>query len=150
MTGDTTLPDFPDVRSGTECIDKLSEHRHHRIRHTESRRRIRDDTRDLYGIPDLGARVDVELVASDVYCFTCDEWVGLADIPLTGTPRDASSAYYYHGPPEALRALADHVDDQVRELLAEVVAEHPEVDSLAGAVDFLRDRAEGQEVTADV
>jgi len=91
---------------------------------------VRETTSKLsMDAPEVGPGMDVEATAEipDIYCFTCEQWVGVSGVELRGTPRSRSDAYYLGGMPtdvlhakngaaKTLNELADALIDRVGHL----------------------------------
>lgn len=113
---------FEEKEPSEEQKERLrDEHHGHLVRETTSRLTV-DAAEELEGI-EVDARVEIP----DLYCFTCEEWVGVSGIDLRGTPRSKSEAYYLGGmPPDVLSArngaaktlneLADALTERVEHL----------------------------------
>lgn len=111
------------------------EHTHHLVRETTSQ---------LTMEADVGEGVEAEATAyvPDMFCFTCDEWVGLSGVELRGKPRSKDDAFYLGGPPESIENLRDKVHTEIADLAATVIDRHPSVDDPEDAADYVAEELE--------
>jgi len=116
--------------TGDERREALAAHHHHLVRDTESQVTFHPDVAD-------GIESEVTVTVPDTYCFTCEEWIGVSGLDLTGTPRSSSEAYYLNGPPEAVNDLQNRVQDTVTDLAGTVIDTHPDIETPAEAATFI-------------
>ena len=88
----------------------LRDHEHHLVRETTSQVTIEpeEDT--------PGVEVTSTVTVVDMYCFTCEEWVGVSGVDLSGTPRSKNDAYYLGGPPEDLCKTREMTQEDLQDL----------------------------------
>lgn len=111
------------------------EHRNHLVRDTES-----DLTIDLDVAEGMGAEATVTV--PDLYCFSCEEWVGLSGIDLRGTPRSRADAYYLDGAPEGVEDTRHRVTHDVADLVEMVAENVPHVGDAEDALEFIETEIE--------
>ncbi len=121
--------------AGDERRRALQEHRHHLVRDTTSQITIHPDVGP-------GMEADVTVEVPDTYCFTCEEWVGLSGLDLTGTPRSRADAYYLRGAPDAVRDLRQEVRDDVTDLAEAIIDRHPAIETPQQAAEFIMTQIE--------
>jgi hypothetical protein len=114
-----------------------SDHKHHLIRPTTSTRSFDGALVEELGLPEIFHDVDGELTVEDIYCFTCEEWVGVSGVPLRGVPRSTEDAYYHRGAPQEVRELREEFRRTWREHIITTITEHPHVDTPAEAGEFI-------------
>lgn len=118
----------------------LRQHEGHQIRRTTSKLTETDELGD-------GMELEVEKEVLDIYCFTCEEWVGISGVELSGTPRSKADAYWLGGADGELAAARARATEAVADAAGEVIGEHPQIDSAEEAVQFVLDAADAEEFT---
>jgi hypothetical protein len=108
----------------------LAQHQNHLVRETTSRYSVDEN-------PDGPVEITKVAEAPDTYCFTCEEWVGLSGLELTGTPRSRKDAYYLGGPPQEVVEARRSVRDSLADMVERVAATVPRVESTEDAMDFI-------------
>ena len=113
----------------------LEEHRHHLVRKTTSQ---------LSMEPDVMQGVEAVATAEvpDMFCFTCNEWVGLSGVDLRGKPRSKADAYYLGGPPQDILEEKNTVREQIGELAERIYTRVDRVDDADEAFEFVADEIE--------
>lgn len=122
--------------SEEEKAELRKEHLHHEVRDTTSQLSV-DAARDIPGV-----EVDAEIEVPDLYCFTCEEWVGLSGIELRGTPRSKKDSYYLGGPPEDVAEARQTVREHLTDLAEHALANVETVTDAEDALEFVEDEAE--------
>jgi len=111
-------------------------HQHHLVRDTTSTLTV-DPEDDMEGV-----EIESQVEIPDLYCFTCEEWVGLSGVDLTGTPRSRKDAYYLGGPPEDLREAREETRDELHDLAYRAMRDVEQVESLADGFEFVATQLE--------
>lgn len=116
--------------SPSKKAELRAKHRHHLVRDTTSRYTVTDQ-------PAEGIQIDKSAEVPDLYCFTCEEWVGLSGVDLRGTPRSRKDAYYLGGPPGEVVDARKTVRNTLADLVASVASTVPTVEDADDAFDFI-------------
>lgn len=111
----------------------LGEHHHHLVRETTSQVTLLEGD---------GIQIETTIEARDIYCFTCEEWVGISGVELTGTPRSKADAFYLRGPPPDVQEAEDLVRDQLASLAEHVLETVDHIEDAEDAVEFVGDQHE--------
>jgi len=90
--------------------------------------------------PEVGAGMDVEATAEipDIYCFTCEEWVGVSGVELRGTPRSRSDAYYLGGMPTDVLHAKNGAAKTLNELADALIDRVSHLNNRPEALDFIK------------
>jgi len=119
----------------SERVALKREHDHHLVRETTSER---TETQE----PVPGMEIEIAVEVGDIYCFTCEEWIGISGVDLRGTPRSKTDAYYLNGPPEAVKGLRERVEDSAINLVETIINSHPNIEEPSAAADFVLDEVD--------
>lgn len=116
-----------------ERRELLEEHRHHLVRDTTSKQTRTDGEESI-------VQLETTVEAPDTYCFTCEEWVGLSGLNLTGTPRSKTEAYYLGGPPADVADARETIRDNLHDLAAYALENVDHIDDAKAAFEFVGDQ----------
>lgn len=108
----------------------INQHSGHLVRRTTSQVSQSDE---INGV----VQVDRTANVPDMWCFTCDEWVGLSGVELTGRPRSRTEAFYLDGKPETVAKAEQEVRDTLAELVKSVGSSVSHVDDAVDALEFV-------------
>jgi len=108
-----------------------SEEEKARLRRAHNGHLVRETTFQL-SVDAVGPWMEAEATAEipDIYCFTCEEWIGVSGVDLRGTPRSGSEAFYLGWVPRSVR----NARQGTRSTLCDLA------DALAERLDHLTDR----------
>lgn len=112
------------------------EHTHHLVRRTTSQLKL-DEEIDVEGF-----HAETKAVIPDIYCFTCDEWIGLSGIDLRGKPRSKTDAFYLDGPPESIATVRKELRNRLEKLVGLVYKEIDRTESPEEAAEFIANELE--------
>lgn len=115
----------------------LEKHRHHLVRETTS-------TKTFTERVGKGMEVESQITVEDMYCFTCEEWVGISGVDLSGTPWSKKNAYYIDGPPEELEKVKDETFDFLCSLCDNIVSneELDNVENVSDSIEIIEEELE--------
>jgi hypothetical protein len=134
---DELLDRFEAKKPSVEEKQALREaHQHHLVRDTTSTLTV-DPDEEMVGV-----EIESQVEIPDCYCFTCDEWVGLSGVDLTGTPRSKTDAYYLSGPPEDVQQAREETQTELRDLAYRAMRDVEQVNSVEGGFDFVATQLE--------
>lgn len=136
------IPQPSDVSHGLEeelKAQEPSEERKQELRESHDGHLVRHTTSKLSMDVDMPEGVEVDATAEipDIYCFTCEEWVGVSGVALRGTPRSRRDAFYLGGMPPAVLTARNGTVKTLIELADALVDRLEHVEERADAFQFI-------------
>jgi len=108
------------------------EHKGHLVRDTTSKLTV-----DSINI-DMDMKLNAQAEIPDIYCFDCEEWIGVSGVDLRGTPRSRNDAYYLDGMPTDVSHAKTGVIETLNELAEALLNRVDKLDNLDDAYTFIQ------------